>query len=143
MEALRRRVDAVAAGTTRPAVFLATIGSPAVFTPRVTFARNFFEVAGLATVDGPVSDDPAAIADAFRASGATVACLCASDAVYGDRGVAVAQALATAEATAIFVAGRPKAVLDRLAEAGAGRTIHVGADVRATLTGLLDLLQVP
>jgi methylmalonyl-CoA mutase len=142
-ELLRTRVDTVAAGGTRPAVFLATLGSPAVFTPRVSFARNFFEVAGLATVDGPVSDDPAAIADAFEASGTTVACLCSSDAVYGDRGVAVAQALAAAGAAASYVAGRPKAVLERLAATGAGRTIHVGADVRATLTELLDLLQVP
>lgn len=148
VEALRRRVDAVAvdavaAGHTRPAVFLATIGPPAVFSPRATFARNFFEVAGLATVDGPVTDDPTAIADAFTASGATVACLCSSDAVYADRGVAVAQALTAAGAAATYVAGRPKAVLDRLATAGAGRTIHVGADARATLTELLDLLQVP
>ena len=58
LEALRRRVDDVAAGGTRPSVFLATIGPAAVFTPRVTFARNFFEVAGLATPTGPVTDDP-------------------------------------------------------------------------------------
>jgi methylmalonyl-CoA mutase len=142
-EALRRRVDAVAAAGARPAVFLATIGAPAVFTPRVTFARNFFEVAGLATVTGPVSDDPAAIAAAFRTSGTTVACLCSSDPVYGEQAVNVARALLDAGAGAVYVAGRPKAALGDLAAIGVERTIHVGADVRATLAELLGLLEVP
>jgi methylmalonyl-CoA mutase len=142
-EALRRRVDAVAAGGARPAIFLATIGAAAVFTPRVTFAKNFFEVAGLATVAGPVSDVPAAIAEAFRASGATVACLCSSDPVYGEQAVPVAQALLDAGAVAVYVAGRPKAALADLAAIGVERTIHVGADVRATLAELLGLLEVP
>jgi methylmalonyl-CoA mutase len=140
LEALRRRVDA---RPSRPAVFLAPIGPAAVFTPRVTFAKNFFEVAGLATVNGPVTDDPAAIVGAFTTSGTTVACLCSSDPVYGEQGVAVAEALRAAGATAVYVAGRPKAVLDQLAAAGAERTIQVGADVRATLTELLGLLEVP
>jgi methylmalonyl-CoA mutase len=114
-----------------------------VFTPRITFARNFFEVAGLATVAGPVSDDPAAIAEAFTASGLTVACLCSSDPVYAEAAVPVARALLDAGATAVYVAGRPKAALADLAAVGVERTIHVGADVRATLTELLGLLEVP
>jgi methylmalonyl-CoA mutase len=132
-EALRRRVDAV---SPRPSVFLATIGPPSVFAPRVTFATNVFEIAGLGTTDGPVSDDPAEIAAAYAASGATVACLCSSDAVYGERGAAVADALTAAGARALYVAGRPQGLPDV-------RTVHAGADVRATLAELLDLLQVP
>ena len=142
-EALRRRVDAVAASGGRPSLFLATIGPAAVFTPRITFARNFFEVAGLATTTGPITDDPAEIAEAFRASGATVACLCSSDPVYGEQAVPVAQALLDAGAAAVYVAGRPKAALADLAAIGVERTIHVGADVRATLAELLGLLEVP
>ena len=142
-EALRRRVDAVAADADRPAVYLATIGPPAVFTPRITFARNVFEVAGLRTVAGPVTDDPATIAAAFRDSGLTVACLCSSDPVYGEQAVPVAQALLDAGARAVYIAGRPKAALADLAAIGVERTIHVGADVRATLTELLALLEVP
>ena len=142
-EALRRRVDAAAAAGERPAVFLATIGPPAVFTARVTFARNCFEVAGLRTVEGPVTDDPEAIAAAFRGAGTTVACLCSSDPVYGEHAVPVAEALLAAGARAVYVAGRPKAALDELAAIGVERTIHVGVDVRATLTELLDLLEVP
>jgi methylmalonyl-CoA mutase len=142
-EALRRRVDAVAAAGARPAVFLATIGPAAVFIPRVTFAKNFFEVAGLATVSGPVTDDPDTIAEAFRTSGTTVACICSSDPVYGEQAVPVARALLGAGAAAVYVAGRPRAALADLAAIGVERTIHVGADVRATLAELLGLLEVP
>jgi methylmalonyl-CoA mutase len=130
-EALRRRVDAV---TPRPSVFLATIGPAAVFTPRVTFARNVFKIAGLSTLSGPVTDDPAEIAAALAASGATVACLCSSDTVYADLGAAVAEALRAAGAT-VYVAGRPRG-LD-------ARPIYASCDVRATLAELLDLMQVP
>jgi methylmalonyl-CoA mutase len=130
-EGLRRRVDAV---TPRPSVFLATIGPAAVFTSRVAFAKNVFEVAGLRTVSGPVTDDPGKIAAAFAASGATVACLCSTDKVYADLGVAVADALAAAGAT-VYVAGRPKGL--------EAHTIYAGCDARAALTELLDLMQVP
>jgi|HigsolmetaAR201D_1030396.scaffolds.fasta_scaffold07720_2 methylmalonyl-CoA mutase len=142
-EALRRRVDAVAASGERPKVFLATIGSIAAFTPRVTYAQNFFGVAGVASVQGPVTDDPAAIAAAFRASGTPIACLCSSDAVYGEHAVPVAKALLVAGAKAVYIAGRPKGVLDELASIGVERAIYVGCDVRATLTELLALLEVP
>ena len=140
IEAVRRRADG---GADRPSVFLATIGTAAVFTARLTFARNFFEIAGLTTVPGPVSDDPAEIAAAFAASGAAVACLCSSDAVYGEHAVDVAQALLDRGARAVYVAGRPKQALTDLAAIGVDRTIHAGADVRATLSDLLDLLEVP
>ena len=124
-------------------MFLATIGPAAVFTPRITFARNFFEVAGLATTPGRSPTTRPPIAEAFRASGATVACLCSSDPVYGEQAVPVAQALLDAGAAAVYVAGRPKAALADLAAIGVERTIHVGADVRATLAELLGLLEVP
>ena len=55
----------------------------------------------------------------------------------------LADALAAAGAATIYLAGRPRALLDQLAAAGVERTIHVGCDVRATLAELLDLLQVP
>jgi len=135
-EALRRRVDAsVAGGKARPTIFLATIGTAATFTARLSFARNVFEVGGVATIVGPPSDDPSTIADAFRTSGATVACLCSTDAVYADHGAAIAAALAAAGAHTVYIAGKP--------QAGIERGVYVGADVRATLTELLDLLQVP
>ena len=125
----------MAGGRARPTIFLATIGPAATFTPRLSFARNVFEVGGVATIAGPPSDDPSTIADAFRTSGAAVACLCSSDAVYTDRGADVAAALEAAGAHAVYIAGRP--------QAGIERAVYVGVDVRAALTELLDLLQVP
>ena len=50
-EALRDKSDAVLARTgSRPKVFLANLGTAAEFTPRATFARNFFEVGGIEAV---------------------------------------------------------------------------------------------
>ncbi len=50
-EALRDASDRVLAKTgARPKIFLATLGTQAEFTPRATFARNFFEAGGIEAV---------------------------------------------------------------------------------------------
>ena len=135
-EELRAAVDAASATGDRPTVFLAAIGSPAQSTARITFAKNFFEVAGIRTANGPDTTDPAAIADAFTASGARTACLCSSDPIYAEHGVAVTEALKAAGAERIYVAGRPRDVMDALTAAGVTGSIFVGGDVHATLADL-------
>ncbi|MFT3854066.1 MAG: methylmalonyl-CoA mutase family protein [Ilumatobacteraceae bacterium] len=135
-EGLRAAVDAASAAGDRPTVFLAAIGTPAQSTARVTFAKNFFEVAGIRTINGPDTADPAAIAAAFTASGAATACLCSSDPTYAEHGVAVTEALRSAGAERIYVAGRPRDVMDALTAAGVTGSIYVGCDVHATLADL-------
>jgi len=142
LENLRSRVDAAAAGGSRPAVFLATVGTPAAFTTRAMFAKNFFEVAGIETRSGPVTSDPAEIAAAFAADGASVACICSNDATYADTGAAVAGALA-AGAGRIYLAGKPKDLVEALTAAGVTHTISAGADVFAALSDLVEFLGVP
>lgn len=135
-EDLRAAVDRSAAGDRAAAVFLAAIGTPAQSTARITFAKNFFEVAGIRTINGPDSSDPVAIAAAYTDSGAATACLCSSDPTYGDLGVAVTEALAAAGAERIYVAGRPRDVMEALTTAGVTGSIYVGCDVHATLADL-------
>ena len=78
----------------------------AEFTPRATFAKNFFEAAGIEVIGGAIVETPA-LAAAFKASGAALACLCSSDKVYEREAAATAQALKTAGARHIYLAGRP------------------------------------
>ncbi len=140
-EDLRAAVDA--SGLT-PSVFLAAIGTPAQSTARLTFAKNFFEVAGIRTLPGPDTTDPAAIVSAFAASTATTACLCSSDATYAEHGVAVAEALRAAGAERVLLAGRPRDLMAELDAAGVSGYIYVGCDVHATLADLTrDLGVVP
>ncbi len=143
-ESLRQRVDRqTAASGSRPTVFLAAIGAPAAYTARVTFAKNLFEIAGLTTLVGPDSGDPTQIADNFTASGSKIACICSSDSVYDEHAVAVAAALAGAGAAGVFLAGRPKHLMQDLYDAGVGHFIYAGCNVRLILAELLDALQVP
>jgi methylmalonyl-CoA mutase len=107
-------------------VFLATIGPPAAFTPRATFAENFFGIAGLPCRRGGAED--------FAASGSRIACICSTDALYAEHAGDVAAELASAGAVAVYLAGKP--------QAGIERTIHAGIDARATLSEVLDLLEV-
>jgi len=127
-EALR---DAAArAGT--PRVFLANLGTPADFTARATFAKNFFEAGGIEakSSDGSKAAD---IAAAFKAAGASIACLCSSDELYAREAEAAAKALKQAGAKAVYLAGRPGAHEAAWKKAGVDGFIFAGSDVLAAL----------
>ncbi|MFD0417238.1 methylmalonyl-CoA mutase small subunit [Streptomyces sp. NPDC127108] len=136
-ETLRARSDAHLAETgARPKVFLAALGPAAAHTARATFASNLFQAGGIEAVHDPVSVDEGSAADAFRASGARVACLCSSDALYADEAAAVAAALKSAGAERVFLAGRPGEFGD------VDAYVFAGCDAVAVLTSTLDLMEV-
>ncbi len=133
-ERLRDRSDQMLkAGGTRPKVFLANLGTPADFTARATFAKSFFESGGIEAVDTEGFADPAALATAFKASGAALACLCSSDKVYAGHAAAAAKALQAAGAKHIYLAGRPGEQEAVLRAAGVNDFIFAGGDALATL----------
>jgi methylmalonyl-CoA mutase len=133
-ERLRDRSDEILkAKGARPKVFLANLGTSADFTARATFARSFFEVGGIEAVDTDGFADPAALAKAFKASGAELACLCSHDKVYAAQAAAAAKALQAAGARHIYLAGRPGEQEAMLRAAGVNDFIFAGGDVLATL----------
>src|SRR6185437_3119068 len=89
----------------RPKIFLANLGTAADFTARATFAKSLFEAGGIEAIDTEGFSDPAALAAAFKASGARFACLCSSDAVYAEHAIAAAKALQAVGARHIYLAG--------------------------------------
>jgi len=139
-EALRDASDRMLAQTgARPNIFLANLGKLSDFTARATFAKNFFEAGGIEAVsnDGFVNRDE--MVAAFKASGAKLACLCSSDAVYASEAAAAAQALAAAGAR-LILAGRPGEQEPALRAAGLQIFIFAGCDVLAALQTTYDLI---
>ncbi|WP_030757582.1 methylmalonyl-CoA mutase subunit beta [Streptomyces sp. NRRL F-5135] len=142
-EALRARSDAHLAATgARPRVFLAALGPAAAHTARAAFATGFFRAGGIETVHDPVSVDADTAADAFARSGATVACLCSSDALYAERAAPVAEALKAAGAARVFLAGRPGEHRETYLRAGIDEFVSVGTDAVAVLGSVLDRMGV-
>ncbi len=140
-EELRARSDAHLATTgVRPRVFLAALGPPAAHTARATFSANLFQAGGVEPVQEQAG--AATVADAFRRSGATVACLCSADKVYAEEAEAVAAALKSAGATRVFLAGRPGDRREAYAAAGVDEFVHAGGDAIAVLTSVLDHMGV-
>ncbi|MGL4558121.1 MAG: methylmalonyl-CoA mutase family protein, partial [Afipia sp.] len=117
----------------RPAVFLANLGTAADFTARATFAKSFFETGGIEAIDSEGFSDPAALASAFKSSGAALVCLCSSDKVYAARAEAAAKALHDAGAKHIYLAGRPGELEAALRAASVGEFIFAGGDALAML----------
>jgi methylmalonyl-CoA mutase len=133
-EILRDRSDQILRGSgARPKIFLANLGTAADFTARATFAKSFFETGGIEAIDSEGFADPAALAAAFKASGAALACLCSSDKVYAGQAVAAAKALQAAGAGHIYLAGRPGEQEAALRAAGVGDFIFAGGDALTVL----------
>jgi len=142
-EALRDASDRVLDRTgARPKIFLANLGRLADFTARATYAKNFFEAGGIAAVTNDGFANHEEMLSSFNASGASLVCLCSSDAVYGTEAAAVASALREAGAEHIYLAGRPGELEPVLRAAGVGTFIHVGCDLVATLTAAHEILNL-
>jgi len=115
----------------RPRIFLANLGRLSDFTARAGFAKNFFEAGGIEAV----TNDGLRAAmrwSRVKGSGARLACLCASDAVYASEAVAAAHALAAAGAR-LTLAGRPGEQEQALRSAGIDAFIFAGCDMLAAL----------
>ncbi len=141
-EALRDRSDQIRKDKgARPKVFLANLGTPADFTARATFAKSFFETGGIEAVDSEGFTDPAALAKAFKASGAQLTCLCSSDKVYAGQATAVAAALHAANARHIYLAGRPGEQEAALRAAGVNDFVMAGGDALSVLREAYRLME--
>ncbi|MGB7036414.1 MAG: methylmalonyl-CoA mutase family protein, partial [Xanthobacteraceae bacterium] len=134
-EALRDRSDQILAKTgMRPRIFLATLGTPAEFNARLTFATNFFEVGGIEAASSPGPD----FASVYKTAGTGLACLCSSDKIYETDAPAAVAALKSAGATQIYVAGRPGESEAAWRAAGVQSFVYEGCDLLATLTAAYD-----
>jgi len=153
-EALRDASDAMLSKTgARPKVFLANLGTPSDFTVRATFAKNFYEAGGIEALTndgfllsssppmGEVTTDIAALVDAYKQSGAKLACLCSSDKVYQAQATDAAQALSGAGAV-VQLAGRPGENEETWRRAGVRTFIFAGCDALSTLRAAHDILGV-
>ncbi|HKO69742.1 MAG TPA: methylmalonyl-CoA mutase subunit beta [Bradyrhizobium sp.] len=125
----------------RPKIFLANLGTPADFTPRATFAKSFFEIGGIEAIDTQGFTDAAMLAEAFRSSGAALACLCSGDKNYAEYAVVAAQALQAAGAKHIYLAGRPGEHEAAFRSAGVQDFVFAGVDAIAVLQEVYRLTE--
>lgn len=136
-ERLRAAADAHARRTGKPPqVFLASLGDLAVHSARTTWMQNFLAAGGIEAVGGDGAHNSADVGRAFAQSGAAIACLCSSDAVYAELGEAAAGVLKAAGARRVLLAGRPKDQEALLKAAGVDVLVYAGIDAIATLTKL-------
>ena len=114
----------------RPTIFLANLGTPADFTARATFAKNFFEAGGIESIPGTGGLTASDISDQFKASGADIVVLCGQDAQYEDIGADIAQSLKRVGSKYTFIAGAQNWVekIETIDDC-----IYLGADVIASV----------
>jgi len=142
-EKLRDTADAALVKTgSRPAIFLANLGPIVQHTARASFAKNFFEAGGFAAIGSEPLTDPISAASAFKKTGARVAILCSSDALYEQMAAEIAPALKAAGVEYLYLAGHPGDKKGAYEQAGVDEFIFLGCDVLGTLRQLQQRLGV-
>eukprot|EP00903_Cladosiphon_okamuranus_P001772 g1770.t1 len=140
-EDLRARAETFDARTAVcPKIFLATLGSLPQFTARATWTANAFAAGGFQPVGQEVYDKIEDLSDAFKKSGAVLACLVSSDEMYAEQAGAVAEALRTAGAKHLYLAGRPGEQETAYRAAGISTFLYAGCDLLELLGNAHDLL---
>jgi methylmalonyl-CoA mutase len=135
-EALRDQSDSyLAAHGARPKIFLACLGRPADFNARASFAKSLFEAGGIEAIAAQAAQSRDDMLKAFKASGASLACLCSSDKVYASDAADAAKTLKEAGAKHIYLAGKPGDQEAALKSAGVESFVSAGADALETLRG--------
>jgi methylmalonyl-CoA mutase len=142
-ERLRDAASAYKAKTgSFPKIFLANLGPVSKHTGRATFAKNFFEAGGIQALSNNGFSEIAPCVAAFKESGAKIAVICSSDALYEELVPSYAPALKAAGVETLYLAGAPgehKAAYDA---AGIDDYISMGGEVLGTLTAQLVRLGV-
>jgi len=125
-----------------PTIFLANLGPISKHTGRASFAKNFFEAGGIMALSNNGFSEVEACVAAYKESGARIAVLCSSDALYEQLVPLYAPALKAAGVETLYLAGSPgekKALYDA---AGVDDYIFLGGDVLSKLTEQLVRLGV-
>ncbi len=124
----------------RPKIFLANLGRPQGFAAAAAFAVNFFAAAGIEAVSDEGFETAQEAAEAFRASGCKIACICAPGTVSTHALIDAATRLLGAGAARVFLAGRePGEAETALLEAGVAEFICAGGDALAILGDTLTV----
>jgi methylmalonyl-CoA mutase len=141
-ETLREASDAHLAATgKRPQVFLACLGEVAAHAARATWTVNFLTAGGIEAIVSDGLNTSTEAGQAFSESGASLACLCASDAVYDELAEATIGALKAAGARQVLLAGRPRQK-EALEAAGLDGSIFAGSNALACLARIYDALGI-
>lgn len=122
-------------------VFAASMGEISDHNVRSTWIKNYLAAGGITALISDGYKTPEAAAEAFKASGATAACICSSDAVNATLAQPTAEALKKAGAKLVLMAGRPGDHEAALKAAGVDQFLFAGADAVATLKGLQERLR--
>lgn len=131
-EDLRAKSDAIMTSTgDRPAVFLANIGTPADFTARSTFAKNFFESGGIEAIPGEGGSSVEILLEQYSASKARIAIICGTDEQYGSYTMDLAEGLKSAGCARVYLAGPVKVAPEG---SGVDDFAYMGANVIETVS---------
>jgi methylmalonyl-CoA mutase len=122
----------------RPKIFLANLGQPQGFAAAAAYAANFFAAAGIEVLRNEGFATPQEAAEAFRASGCKITCICAPGTVSTHPLIDAATRLRSAGATRIYLAGRERVEPETaLLEARVSELICSGSETLAILKDAL------
>ena len=136
-EKLRAQAEKLEANGNRPEIFVAGLGSPAQFTKSATYAKSFFESAGIAVTGNHTTKNQSELVDLVKSSKCKLLCLCSDEPGLQELGTKLASALETTEFSKVYVVSSNSDSLKNVLDFPQLEFIYQGCNMVTTLNDAL------
>ncbi len=137
-EELRLRAEQLTSKGQKPEIFIAGLGSPAQFTKSITFAKSFFESAGIASTGNHITQSPTELIDVIKMSKSSFICLGSNKEGFDEFGPELAKALREIAINKIYIVGQHSKLLESLFNFVNLEFIYQGCNMITILNNALE-----
>ena len=139
-EELRLKAEQLTANGHKPEIFIAGLGSPAQFTKSITFAKSFFESAGIASTGNHITQSPTELIDSIKKSKSSLICLGSNKEGFDEFGSELAKALKEININKIYIVKQHSELLEYMFNFANLEFIYQGCNMITILNNALELI---
>ena len=138
-EELRNKAKLLTSGDHKPSIFVAGLGTPAQFTKGVTFAKSFFESAGITAFGNQTSQSISDLVKSILSDKFQLVCLCSNGAGFKEYGAELTSSLNKSNIKNFYIVGQQSELPTDLINLSNFNFIYQGCNMLSILNDALEV----
>ena len=138
-EELRNKAKLFTSEDQKPSIFVAGLGKPAQFTKGATFAKSFFESAGITVVGNQTSQSISDTVKSIQAGKFQLVCLCSNEAGFKEFGADLTRSLSKSNIKNFYIVGQQSELPADLINLSNFYFIYQGCNMLSILNDALEV----
>ena len=138
-EELRNKAKLLTSEDLKPSIFVAGLGTPAQFTKGATFAKSFFESAGIAAVGNQSPQSISDMVNSIQSGGFQLVCLCSNEAGFKEYGAELTRSLNKSNIKNFYIVGQQSELPTNLINQSNLYFIYQGCNMLSILNDALEV----